>query len=313
MRIVFMGSAPLGVPALGRLLAEPDKPVALVCQPDRPKGRHLRCAPCETKAAAADAGIPILTPENVNAPESVEAIRALRPDLIVVIAYGQILKQPLLDLAPHGCLNLHASLLPKYRGAAPIQWAIASGETETGMTAMAMNARMDAGDILEQRPVTIGAEETAGELHERLATVAADLLDDMLETICKGRVRARPQDEAEAMYAPKLCKDDGRIDWCLHANVIHNRVRGFNPWPVCWCRMEPGPDAGVLRVLKARVEDRDSWPGELIDVDGDGPLIAAGEGSLRLCEVQPSGKRAMSGQEYLAGHGMAKGTRLPMG
>jgi methionyl-tRNA formyltransferase len=310
MRIVFMGSAPLGRPALERLAAGSDRLAGLVCQPDRPKGRRLSPAPCETKTAAAALGIPILTPEDVNAPESLDALRELRPDVFVVIAYGQILKRPLLDLAPRGCVNVHASLLPKYRGAAPIQWAIASGERETGLTAMAMNARMDAGDILEQRPVAIGEEETAGELQERLATAAADLLDGTLRAIREARVRPRPQDETEATYAPKLRKNDGRIDWCLHADTIRNRVRGFNPWPMCWCRSGDPSAATALRVLRARVEERDGWPGEVLAVDGDGPLVAAGRGSVRLCEVQPPGKRAMSGNEYLAGHGMAVGEKL---
>jgi methionyl-tRNA formyltransferase len=312
MRIVFMGSARLGLAALERLRTERhgEELAGVVCQPERPRGRRLHPAPCPVGAAVEEWGLPVLTPERVNAPDSMAAIRALRPDVIVVIAYGQFLKQALLDLPKHGCLNLHASLLPRYRGAAPIQWAIAAGETETGVTAMRMNARMDAGPILKQSRVTIGPEETGGVLHDRLALTSAELLDDTLRDLRADRLTPRAQDDAQATFAPKLTKADGRIDWRLHAVALANRVRGFHPWPICWCRVPGEHGMGDLRIHAARAEDGAGRPGTVLAADGEGPLVATGEGALRLCRVQPAGRRVMTGSVYLAGHRIRVGDGL---
>jgi len=307
MRIIFMGSAETACPCLDRLLANPaDQVVGVVSQPDRPQGRSLRMASCAVRAHVAARGIPVLTPENVNAPESVAALRALAPDLIVVVAYGQFLKAALLDLAPAGCLNVHASLLPKYRGAAPIQWAVASGETETGVTTMFVSARMDAGDIIDQLAEEIRPEDTAGSLNERLARCGADLLARTLEDLRRGAVRRRPQNEAEATFAPRIKKADGRLDWLLPAIQLHNRVRGFNPRPGCFCELPP---AGVVRVFKSRVEagwnatpGRNAAPGAVLEAAGDGPLIQTGQDALRLLELQAAGRKIMSGAAFLRGH-----------
>lgn len=301
MRILFMGSAELACPCLDRLLAgTADTVVGVVTQPDRPKGRSLKLAPCAVRAHVAARDIPVLTPENINTPENVAALRALAPDIIVVVAYGQFLKADILNLPPCGPVNVHASLLPKYRGAAPIQWAIANGETETGVTTMFVNERMDAGDIIDQLVEKIRPEDTAGSLHDRLAKCGAELLAHTLEALRQGSIRRRQQNEAEVTFAPRLKKADGRIDWRQPAAVINNRVRGFNPWPGCFCELAP---AGVVRVLKARVENgRGAAPGAVLEAAGDGPLIQTGQDALRLLEVQPEGRKVMTGAAFLHGH-----------
>ena len=306
MRIIFMGSAELACPCLDRLLAIPaDKVVGVVTQPDRPKGRALQLAPCAVRAHVAERGIPVFTPENVNTPDSVAALRALAPDVIVVVAYGQFLKADILNLPPHGNLNVHASLLPKYRGAAPIQWAVANGETETGVTTMFVNARMDAGDIIDRIVEPIRPEDTSGSLHDRLAQCGADLLVRTVESLRQGSIRRRPQNEAEATLAPRIKKADGRMDWRLPATLTQNRVRGFNPWPGCFCELPP---AGVVRVLKARVEaGRSGTAGSILEAVGEGPLIQTGQDALRLLEVQPEGRKVMSGAAFLRGHPLAVG------
>ena len=308
MRIIFMGSAELACPCLDRLLANPaDQVVGVVTQPDRPKGRSLQMTPCAVRAHVAARGIPILTPDNVNAPDSVAALQALAPDLIVVVAYGQFLKADILDLPSRGCINVHASLLPKYRGAAPIQWAVANGETETGMTTMFVNIRMDAGDIIDQLAEPIRPEDTAGSLHDRLAQCGADLLARTIEMLRQGSIRRQPQDEAKATFAPRIKKADGRIDWRLPAALIHNRVRGFNPWPGCFCELAP---VGVVRVLKTRVETgRSEAVGTVLDAAGEGPLIQAGQDALRLLELQPEGRKIMSGAAFLRGHPLTVASR----
>lgn len=307
MRIIFMGSAELACPCLDRLLANPaDRVVGVVTQPDRPKGRALRMAPCPVHAHVAGRGIPVMTPDNINAPESVAALRALAPDLIVVVAYGQFLKAEILTMARLGpAINVHASLLPKYRGAAPIQWAVANGESETGVTTMFVNARMDAGDMIDRLVEPIRPEDTAGSLHDRLARCGADLLARTIEAVRQGTIRGQPQNEAEATFAPRIKKADGHIDWRLPAMQIHNRVRGFNPWPGCSCELPP---AGIVRVLKTRVEPgRNAAAGVILEAAGEGPLIQSGKDALRLLEVQPEGRKVMTGAAFLRGHPLAAG------
>jgi len=308
MRIIFMGSAELACPCLDRLLANPaDQVVGVVTQPDRPKGRALQVTPCAVRAHVAERGIPMLTPANVNAPDNVAALRALAPDLIIVVAYGQFLKADILNLPPCGNLNVHTSLLPKYRGAAPIQWAVANGETETGVTTMFVNARMDAGDIIDQFVEPIRPEDTAGSLHDRLAQCGADLLARTIEALRQGSIRRRPQDEAAATFAPRIKKTDGRMDWHLPATWLHNRVRGFNPWPGCFCELAP---VGVVRVLKTRVEaGRSEAVGVVLEAAGEGPLIQTGQDALRLLEVQPEGRKVMSGAAFLRGHPLTVASR----
>lgn len=307
MRIVFMGSSEFACPTLEALLgAGRDEVLAVVTQPDRPKGRSLHLAPCPVKSRVGDR-IPALTPDRVNAPDSLARLEALRPDMLVVVSYGQILRPALLALPPLGCLNLHGSLLPRYRGAAPIQWAVARGEHVTGVTAMFMNERMDEGDIIGQREVAIGPEDTAATMHDRLAVVGAELMLETLDAFRRGGVTRQPQDPRFATYAPKLRKEDGWIDWTSPAAEIASRVRGFNPWPCACCGWPPG-SGRMLRVLRARAEDASGaqGAGEVIATRG-GPLVRAGHGAVRLLEVQPEGGKRMSGEAFVCGH------RLPVG
>jgi methionyl-tRNA formyltransferase len=300
MRIVFMGSAELSCRCFEAIVADGRHEVAaVVTQPDRPKGRNLEVSPCVAKVHAVRAGIPVLTPANVNAPESLAALRGLAPDLIVVVAYGQILRRPILDLPPRGCVNVHFSLLPKYRGAAPIQWAIVRGEAVTGVTVMFMNERMDAGDLIARQAEPIREDDTAGSLHDRLAAAGGALLVRTLPALADGTSPRTPQDEAQATLAPKIRKPDGRIDWTRRARDIYDHVRGFNPRPGCFCTLT---DGNVLRVFGVRPEPASGTPGTVLDSGAEGPLIAAGEGGVRLIDVQPEGGRRMTGGAYLRGH-----------
>ena len=305
-----MGSAALACPCLEAIIHGPDTVAGVVTQPDRPKGRSLRPQPCPLKEIAEPRGFAILTPENVNTPDSVTALRNLAPDILVVVAYGQILRPPVLEIPPLRCVNVHASLLPKYRGAAPIQWAVANGDTVTGVTTMYMDAHMDTGDIILQGQTEIGPAETAGELHDRLALIGARLLCLTLDAIRDGNVTATRQDPSAATCAAKLKKSDGRIAWTQPARVIYNHVRGFNPWPCCFCEA-PAGSGKWLRVLRSQVEDKsDETPGTVVLTTGNGPVVSTGEGRLRLTEVQPEGRKAMSGADYLRGHGLKAGDRL---
>ncbi len=318
MRIVFMGSAELACCSLDSLLASPaDRLVGVIAQPDRPKGRTLQLAACPVRAHIGRRQIPVLTPVSVNTPESQQAIKALAPDLIVVVAYGQILKPALLDIPPRGCVNLHASLLPRYRGAAPIQWAIARGERRTGVTTMFLNAAMDAGDIIDQIEEPIHVDDTAGTLHERLASLGAQLLLRSLDAIRQGTARRLVQDHAAATYAPKLKKSDGYLDWRRPAIELYNRIRGFNPWPGSYFELgRPGLGSGAIKVLQASVVPAPGaargQPGEVLALSSAGPVVQTGEQALCLLELQPAGRKAMSANAFLCGHPLKVGTRLAL-
>lgn len=306
MRVLFMGSGRLACPVLQAILADPAfQVVGAVTQPDKPQGRRLELAACPVKAMLERTGLPVLTPPRINAPESLTALRALTPDVIVVVAYGQFLGGALLTLAPRGCVNVHASLLPRYRGAAPCQWAIARGETETGVTTMFLNARMDAGDMLLRQVVPIASDDTGGSLETKLAAAGAALLPQTLHALEAGTLRPVPQDESAATFAPKLTKLDGRLDWSRPAIELHNRVRAFNPWPACHCDCGAGGGRAFrLKVLRTAVEPVAvaGVPGQLLATDGAGPLVLTGRDALRLIEVQPEGKRAMGGADFCRGY-----------
>lgn len=314
MRVIFMGSAELACPSLQALLLAADmQVVGVVTQPDRPKGRRLQPSPCATKALVQDSGVPVLTPEKVNAPAVVEELRALRPDVLAVVAYGQILKAEILALPPLGCINVHGSLLPAYRGAAPIQWAVVNGERETGVTIMHMNARMDAGDIILQRRTPIGAGDTAETLHDRLARLGAEALLEALRLLRAGKAPRVPQDEGAMTLAPKLRKEDGRLDWTQPALALERRVRGFHPWPGCHAVVPAGVVRAapcLLKVHAVRVEAGSGAPGEILEVNADGPLVATGDGALRLLVIQPEGGRSMDGGAFVCGHALKAGLRL---
>ena len=311
MRIIFMGSAGFACPSLERLLKDGrDEVVAVVTQPDRPKGRNLEVSACPVKAYLGERSIPVLTPERINTPESLAALQAYRPDLMVVIAYGQLLKPALLAISPKGCVNVHGSLLPQYRGAAPIQRAVADGNAISGVTTMFMDAGMDTGDMILKRELAIDPEDTGGSYHDKLALVGASLLIETLDLIRAGTASRVPQDHALASLAPKLKKSDGRLDWMVPAQVLHDRIRGFNPWPGSFCEF-PGMPGKILKVIRSRVEPCSSRfempglpppPGTLLERTGEGPLIQTSSQALRLLEVQPEGRKPMSGAAFLRGH-----------
>jgi len=308
MRIVYMGSSSLSCPCLEALLAGPDEIAAVVTQPDRPRGRRQKLTPCEVKVAAETRDVPVLTPVDVNTPESLSGLRALRPDVMVVVAYGQKLGAEILSLPPRGCINVHSSLLPAYRGAAPVHWAVANGETGTGVTTMFMSERMDGGDIMMQKKVAILPEDTAGTLQEKLAEAGADLIVETLEALRDGRAPRIPQDDSKATFAPKLKKEDGRIDWTRPAIDIYNRIRGFSPWPSSFTDLPAGE--GRLKVLRAEVVEASGKPGEILDVSGEGPVVGTREGSLKLAQVQREGRGAVTGAEFLRGFSLNAGDVL---
>ncbi len=315
--VIFMGSDAIACPTLDALRdAATVRLCGVVTQPDRPQKRKLHRQPCAVKHHLETTGIPVWTPERINTPEMVDTLRQAVPDVIVVMAYGQFLGTEILAIPPLGCINVHLSLLPKYRGAAPIQWAIAHGEAKTGVTVMRMVRRMDAGDILKQKEIPIFPADTAASLGRRLAEAAPACLLDVLSGLDKGEITARPQAEGAVSYAPMLHKQDGRIDWSQPAQQIERRIRAFTPWPGSFC-IHASAGGRRIRVLSAVVERRPASsgcetvpPGTVLEAEGEGPLIAAGEEALRLLEVQPEGKRPMTGKAYLCGHPVQAGERF---
>jgi len=310
MRILFMGSGAIAEPTLERLLQLPDdKVVSVVTQPDRPRGRKLKVGACPVKEFAENHGVPVLDPEKVGADGSVSDIEALSPDLIVVAAYGQYIKPSILLLPAQGAINLHPSLLPLYRGAAPIQMAVADGRTETGVSVIHVSEEMDAGDIILQEEVAIQPEDTAESLQQVLGKLGAELIVRAIDLIRRGEATRTPQCSEHATYVKKISKEDGRIDWAMPANMIRNRVRGFTPWPGTFCQFG-GEQAKTLKVLEVAVEGGSGAPGELLEVSAQGPLVATGEMALRLLRVQPEGKKPMSGTDFANGYAFKTGDSL---
>jgi methionyl-tRNA formyltransferase len=295
MRVVFLGTPAFAVPSLERLAAR-HLVAAVVTQPDRPRGRGRESAPPPVKESAVRLGLPVYQPERVRRPEAVEYLRSLAAEIMVVVGYGQIIPQAVIDLAPRGIVNVHASLLPKYRGAAPIQWAIVNGETVTGVTTMQIDAGLDTGDILFKAETAIEPEENAIELSERLGELGAHLLVLTLRGLEAGSITPVKQNPAQATYAPILNKEDGLIDWRDNARDIHNRVRGFQPWPGAYTHFR----GQILHIWKS------SWSGSLSGSPGQfvklkPPIVSCGAGSLELVEVQLEGRKRMSGSDFANG------------
>lgn len=307
-----MGTAELACASLQALAAAPEFLVAaVVTQPDRPKGRDLKLQPSPVKQAALRAGLAVLQPERARDPAFLEELRRLEPDLIVVVAYGQLLPAAVLTLPPRGCINVHASLLPKYRGAAPIQWAILNGESETGVTLMKMDEKLDTGDILTQRATAITPDDTAATLHDRLARIGAELLIETLGNIVNHTITARPQIEAQATYARKLIREDGRLDWSQSARSLWNRVRAFTPWPGAFTTLPGGTKTRTLKIWRASVEEAVAGaPGAVAHADKAGIVVSCGSGALRIHELQLEGGRRLTAAEFLAGHPLHPGDRL---
>ncbi len=309
MRIVFIGTGGIGVPTLRMLRHWRDyELVGVVTQPDKPVGRDQKVTPPPIKAATQQSGIasttsecalelPILQPPGIKMPDAIEAIRHLNPDVIVVMAYGQILPRELLEIPKIACLNLHASLLPRWRGAAPIQAAIAAGDRETGITVMYMDEGLDTGDILLEKKIRIGATETGDSLHDRLAELAPEALTEAISLLAAGNAPRNPQNNELATHAPKLEREHGRINWTESADVIERKIRAFNPWPGAFAEF----DERKLKIFRATIVDCNGKPGEILP--GESQLVVAtGKGALSLNEVQLEGKRRMSAVEFLRGH-----------
>ena len=310
MRVVFLGSGAFAVPSLAALLDAGHEVAALVTQPDREKGRGRALAATPAKVLAERRGVPVLQPRRIKEPAAIEELRTLRPDVQVVVAYGQILPRAVIDIPRLGTVNVHSSLLPRYRGAAPIQWAVVEGERETGVTTMLIDEGLDTGPTLLARATPIGPEETAPELEARLGPLGAQLLLETLDGLERGTLAPRPQDHARATLAPILRKEDARIDWARPAEEIARRVRGLLPWPGTVTTIA----GGELKVLRARVEPgtgTDAPPGTVLAVDREGLLVAAGAGTrLRLLDVQPESRRPMAAAAFAAGARLPPGTRL---
>jgi len=297
MRVVFIGTGEIGVPALQALMRSGEHQViGVVTQPDKPVGREQRIEPPPIKRALIGTKMSVLQPERIKDRQSIEEIRALAPGAIVVMAYGQILARAILEIPAAGCLNLHASLLPRWRGAAPIQAAIAAGDRETGITLMYMDEGLDTGDILLQHKIDILPTDTGESLHDRLAQIAPKALLEALQLLAKNNAPRIPQDNALATYAPKLTRHDGKIDWSEPAEIIERKIRAFNPWPGAFMEL----DGRHLKIFSASIVNLSGKPGEILRSEKE-VVIAAGKDALSLDEVQLEGKRRMHAVEFLRG------------
>jgi methionyl-tRNA formyltransferase len=300
MRVVFIGTGEIGVPAMQALVQSSEHQViGVITQPDKAVGRDYRIEPPAIKKALAGAKVSILQPARIKDRQSIEEIRALKPDVIAVMAYGQILPRDVLEIPRIACLNLHASLLPRWRGAAPIQAAIAASDSETGITVIYMDEGLDTGNILLQRKADILPTDTGGSLHNRLAQIAPEVLLESLRLLAKGDAPRTPQDNALATYAPKLTREDGKIDWSEPAEVVERKIRAFNPWPGAFTEIAT-PGIRKLKIFSAAIVDLNGGAGEVLR-SGKEVIIAAGRKALLLGEVQMEGKRRMSATEFYRG------------
>lgn len=301
IRIVYMGTPDIAAVILKRLIREPYKVVLAVTQPDRPKGRGKELAKSPVKLVAEEAGIPVFQPLKLRDPEAVRTVAKARPDMIVVAAFGQILPKEVLDLPKYGCINVHASLLPAYRGAAPIQWAIIDGQRETGITIMKMDEGLDTGDILLQKSIEIASDETGGTLHDRLADLGAEALCEAIPGVLDGTLKPVAQGEMTTPYAKQLTKEMGRLDFTKPAEVLARMIRGFDPWPGTFTDL----DGKLLKIQKAEpviLKDSGLKPGAITDITKKSFTYVTAVGGLRVLELQPEGKRRMTTEEFLRGY-----------
>lgn len=313
MRVIFIGTGDIGLPVLRWLQKTREHElVAVVTQPDKPVGRTQRIQPPPIKAAVASSTIPVLQPDRIKREEAVRAIRELAPEVIVVMAYGQILPRTVLEIPTVACLNLHASLLPKHRGAAPIQAAITAGDAETGITVMYMDEGLDTGDMLLQSRIAIGPDESGGSLHDRLAEIAPGALDEALQRLASGTAPRIPQNSAEATYAPKLEREHGLIDWSQPIDIIERKIRAFDPWPGAYATVrDPNGRQRKLKIFRAHIDPGTSLEAsqQLIAHEG-GLRVHTSDGELRLEDVQLEGKKRMNAGELLRGHPWLDGTEI---
>ncbi|MCD6527832.1 MAG: methionyl-tRNA formyltransferase [Desulfuromonas sp.] len=301
-----MGTPDFALSTLQGLLDSDVNMVGVYTQPDRPKGRGKKMAAPPVKELALQHDIPVFQPQRLRNEEVVKQLRQLAPDLIVVVAYGQILPQAVLDIPKYGCINVHASLLPRHRGAAPINKAIIDGDSKTGVTTMMMDIGLDTGDILVKRSLTIFPNETAGQLHDRLALLGQEAMDETLARLCAGTLVAEKQDDSLSTYASMMKKEDGCIDWQQSAAQIHNLVRGLNPWPAAYTQL----DGQTLKLAKTDCVAGQGPAGSVLQADKDGVIIACGEGALRVGALQLPGKKMLDAADFLRGKALEPGTQL---
>ncbi|HIT63832.1 MAG TPA: methionyl-tRNA formyltransferase [Candidatus Ventrimonas merdavium] len=301
MRIIFMGTPDFSVPTLESLIGSRHEVAAVVTQPDKPSGRGKAVHMTPVKEVALAHGIPVYQPVRAREASFVEEMRALHPDVMVVIAFGQILSRELLDVPEYGCINIHASLLPKYRGAAPIQWAVLNGDEETGITTMKMDVEMDTGDMLEKRVVALSPDETGGSLFDKLSLLGGELILSTLDKLEAGTLVPEPQDHSQATYVKKISKTMGDIDWSLEAETIERLVRGLNPWPSAYTRLQ----GKMLKIWKARVLPQgavpEAAPGTVLGALGGSLTVQTGRGILEILELQLEGKKRMDAAAFLRG------------
>lgn len=309
LKAVFMGTPDFAVPCLEKLLSLCDI-VAVVTQPDRPKGRGQKLQPSPVKQFAQAAKLNILQPEKIKTAEFVEVLKGFKPDLIVVVAFGQILSNEILAIPPLGCVNVHASILPKYRGAAPIHWAIINGESISGVTTMFMDAGLDTGDAILTKSCNISQEMTTGELHDQLMIMGANLLEETVELLAVDAAPRHPQNSDESSYAPLLKKSTEKIDWSLAAAKIHDQVRGLNPWPGAYTTY----NGQVMKIWQTKVVESvasySDKPGQICQITPQGFTVATGDGILEIIEIQPASKRKMMAKDYVCGGKIITGDYL---
>lgn len=306
LRTVFMGTPDFAVPCLDMLIKEDYTVAAVVTQPDRPKGRGQKLAYSPVKEAALSYDLPVLQPDNIKTDEIYKHLLSLKPDVIIVVAFGQLLPKKILDLPAYGCINVHASLLPKYRGSAPIHWAVINGEASTGITTMYMDIGMDTGDMIVKAGLPILPDDTTGSVHDKLKNLGAAVLSDTLNQISAGTALRHPQNEADATYARLLNRDTERIDWHQPAIAIHNLVRGLSPWPVAYCKLQNKS----LKIWQTRVYNASqpcTEPGKVVQITKEGLVVETGKGTIEVLEVQPESKRRMKASDCVCGYCLTVG------
>jgi len=307
IRVVYMGTPFFAVNALKSIIDDGYNVVGCYTQPDKMQGRSSKLIASPVKECAAAHGIPVFQPEKIRLEENVEELRSLAPDIIIVAAFGQILPLSILEMPKYGCINIHASLLPRYRGAAPIEWSVINGEKETGVTTMFMAEGLDTGDIIEEAVTEIGAKETAEELRSRLAELGAELILSTMKAVISGDFKRTPQDDSKSNYAVRLSKEMGKADWNLPAVKIERLIRGLRPWPVVYSSLS---GRGLKIYAADVVEDMSGEPGEIIEVGKKNFVVACGEGALRIRMVQPEGKKMMDAASFLNGNKLTVGMRF---
>ncbi len=310
LRVVFMGTPDFAVPCLEALLAAGHEVAAVITQPDRPRGRGRKLSFSPVKACAVEHGLEVLQPEKIKTPEFEQVLQELAPDVMVVVAFGQILSPAILAIPPLGCINVHASLLPYYRGAAPIHWAVMQGEEKTGVTTMYMDEGLDTGDMILKSEIAITQDASTGDIHDQLMQEGAALLRETLALIAEGKAPRAKQDHTVSTYAPLLKAEIEQLDWTRSAQELHNRIRGLSPWPGAYCRYA----GGRLKVWKSRVCEEaaaeGAIPGRIARLSVEGFVVETGDGLLELLEVQPENKRRMKASECACGYSLQPGDRL---